>query len=95
MCNGPKPGIRNIVNPAFQHWEGSAWKDDSDAVGVRYEDDGVTPRPCVSELSVQPRKAIIEQTDAYYQRFDKAVASGRLLVCGCTSLVEAQDRCNA
>lgn len=70
MCNKPAEGVKHAVNPAFTVWEMSAWKDNSDAVGVHYPDHPARPVVLGSDYAREQRRDIIESVDRYFEKFD-------------------------
>lgn len=83
MCNQPRDGMRHAVHPAFRVWEMSAWKDNSEAVGVHFPDHPAVPAPLRSEYSRQQRVAIIDSIDRHFERFDTALTAGNIAACSC------------
>lgn len=76
MCNRPVDGVKHVVNSAFTVWEQSAWKDDSDAVGVHFPEHAAVPAVLDSDYARSQRRDIVRNIDAYFQDFEAAFRLG-------------------
>jgi hypothetical protein len=88
MCNKVMDGVRHVVNPAFQVWEMSAWKDDGDAIGVDYSYHPAMPRPTSSVFSRRQREEIIANIDRYFEDYEVALQAGTITACDCVEVTE-------